>query len=112
MAFSASNAPVLASRDMLDCLVGFPTVSRDGNLALIDHVRDYLAGFGVASELTFDDDRRKANLFATLGPSDRPGIRLSGHTDVVPVAGQDWSPDPFRVVERDGRPYGEAQRGG
>lgn len=95
-----------ASRTMLERLVAFPTVSRDGNLELIDYVRSYLQGFGIASELTFDDERRKANLFATIGPEDRGGICLSGHTDVVPVDGQDWSVPPFAVTEREGRLHG------
>jgi acetylornithine deacetylase len=91
---------------MIRTLVGFDTTSRDSNLALIDCVREYLAGHGVASELTFDDDRRKANLFATIGPEGRGGIALSGHTDVVPVDGQNWSTDPFAITEKDGRLYG------
>lgn len=95
-----------ASRTMLERLVAFPTVSRDGNLELVDYVRSYLQGFGIASELTFDDERRKANLFATIGPEDRGGICLSGHTDVVPVDGQDWSVPPFAVTEREGRLHG------
>ena len=91
---------------MIRRLVAYPTVSRDSNLALIDYVADYLSGHGIAVQLTYDDDRRKANLYATLGPQDRPGICLSGHTDVVPVDGQDWQSDPFETVERGGRLYG------
>ncbi|MCO3041937.1 M20/M25/M40 family metallo-hydrolase, partial [Pseudomonas aeruginosa] len=94
------------SRDILADLVAFDTVSRESNLALIDYVRDYLAGFGVDSELFFDADGRKANLYATIGPSDRGGVCLSGHTDVVPADGQAWSVPPFRLSERDGRLYG------
>ena len=100
------NASKLASIPLLERLVSFDTTSRNSNLALIDFVRDYLSGFGVDSELSFDDNREKANLYATLGPDDRPGIVLSGHTDVVPVDGQDWQSDPFRLVERDGQLYG------
>lgn len=91
---------------MIRTLVGFDTTSRESNLALIEWVRDYLAGHGVASELFFDEERRKANLFATIGPEDRGGIALSGHTDVVPVDGQDWSTDPFALAEKNGRLYG------
>lgn len=91
---------------MIRTLVGFDTTSRESNLALIEWVRDYLAGHGVASELFFDEERRKANLFATIGPKDRGGIALSGHTDVVPVDGQDWSTDPFALAEKNGRLYG------
>ena len=87
-------------------LIAFDTVSERSNLALIEFVRGYLEDLGVASELVFDEGRGKANLYATLGPEDRPGIALSGHTDVVPVEGQPWDSDPFEVLERDGRLYG------
>jgi len=93
-------------RDMIERLIAFDTTSRNSNLELIEDVRGYLAGLGVESHLTYDDDRRKANLYATLGPTDRGGIALSGHSDVVPVDGQDWSSDPWTVTERDGRLYG------
>lgn len=89
----------LAAWPMIRTLVGFDTTSRDSNLALIHWVRDHLAGFGIASTLTFDDERRKANLFATIpardGNATTGGIVLSGHTDVVPVDDQPWSSDPF-----------------
>ncbi|MDH1105095.1 acetylornithine deacetylase [Pseudomonas otitidis] len=94
------------SLDLLERLVAFPTVSRDSNLALIGFIRDYLAGHGVASELFLNAEGTKANLFATLGPSDRGGVVLSGHTDVVPVDGQTWTRDPFRLSESEGRLYG------
>ena len=84
---------------MIRRLVAFPTVSRDSNLELIEWVRAYLEDFGATTALTFDDDRRKANLFATLAAQDgnatNGGIVLSGHTDVVPVDGQPWDTDPF-----------------
>jgi acetylornithine deacetylase len=91
---------------MIRRLIGFPTVSRDSNLKLIHFARDFLADLGAEARLTYDDDQRKANLFATLGPRGVPGIVLSGHTDVVPVDGQAWSTDPFELVEKDGRFYG------
>ncbi|MCH9020809.1 MAG: acetylornithine deacetylase [Proteobacteria bacterium] len=91
---------------MIERLVGFDTTSHKSNLALIDFVADYLAGHGVVTARTFDDDRRKANLFATLGPGGAGGVVLSGHSDVVPVEGQPWDTEPFRVVEKDGRLYG------
>ncbi len=91
---------------MIERLIAFDTTSRNSNLALIHDVRDYLAGLGVESQLFHDQTGHKANLYATLGPTDRPGIALSGHSDVVPVDGQDWSSDPWSVVERDGRLYG------
>ena len=101
-----SARPSDQSLAMIRRLIGFPTVSRDSNLELIEWVRGYLADLGVESELVFDETGRKANLFATLGPKDRGGILLSGHTDVVPVDGQEWVSDPFSVVEKDGRLYG------
>jgi acetylornithine deacetylase len=95
-------APHLASLDLIRTLVGYDTTSRDSNLALIHWVRDYLAGHGIASVLTFDDDGRKANLFATLpaqdGNSATGGLVLSGHTDVVPVDGQPWDTAPFEAT--------------
>ena len=91
---------------MLRRLVAFPTVSRDSNLALIHYVRDLLAPYAAKIRLTHDDGKRKANLFATLGPTGEPGIVLSGHTDVVPTEGQAWDSDPFELVEKDGRLYG------
>ncbi|HUL07457.1 MAG TPA: acetylornithine deacetylase [Candidatus Acidoferrum sp.] len=96
----------LTPLDLIRRLVGFDTVSAHSNLALIHYVRDYLGEFGVESRLTFDADRSKANLLAAIGPDLPGGIVLSGHTDVVPVAGQPWQSDPFTVVERDGRLYG------
>lgn len=92
--------------EILDRLIAFPTVSRDSNLALIEYARDLLATKGVHSKLIFDDTGRKANLFATIGPQDRLGVMLSGHTDVVPVEGQAWTTDPFRLTERNGNLYG------
>jgi acetylornithine deacetylase len=96
----------MTSRDLLERLIGFATVSRDSNLALIEFIRDYLAQFDVESELFYNAERTKANLFATIGPRDRGGVVLSGHTDVVPVDGQPWTVDPFRLTEKDGRLYG------
>jgi len=91
---------------MIERLIAFPTVSRDSNLGLIEWTRDYLAGFGVKSRLTYDASGKKANLFATLGEGPRPGLILSGHTDVVPVEGQAWDSDPFKATIKDGLLYG------
>jgi acetylornithine deacetylase len=91
---------------MIRRLVAFDTVSARSNLELIHFVRDYLKGLGIDSRLTFDEGRNKANLLAAIGPNVPGGIILSGHTDVVPVAGQPWDSDPFAVEERDGRLYG------
>jgi len=90
----------------LEKLIAFPTVSRDSNLDLITYVSETLREHGIASRLVPSQDGRKANLFATVGPEDRPGIMLSGHTDVVPVDGQDWTLPPFTMTERDGKLYG------
>ncbi len=98
-----SAGPSAAARAMIDRLISFNTVSRDSNLALIEWAADYLRGHGATLRLTYDATRKKANLFATLGDSPKPGLILSGHTDVVPVDGQDWNSDPFVAVERDGR---------
>ncbi len=92
--------------DLIRRLVGFDTVSVHSNLALIHYVRDYLRDFGIDSRLTFDADGKKANLLAVIRPNIPGGIVLSGHTNVVPVAGQPWESDPFTVVERDNRLYG------
>lgn len=94
------------SRELLAALVAFDTTSRESNLQLIEFVRDYLAQFDVPCELIFNEQRNKANLFATLGPADRPGIVLSGHTDVVPVDGQPWTVAPFALSEHNGKLFG------
>src|SRR3569833_2780471 len=100
----------LAGYEKIRRLVGFPTVSRDSNLELIEWVRGYVEQHGATTTLTFDDERRKANLFVTFAARDgyatTGGIVLSGHTDVVPVDGQPWDTDPFTVVHKDGRLYG------
>lgn len=90
--------PTAATMAMIERLIAFPTVSRDSNLGLIEWTRDYLAGMGVPVRLTYDATKKKANLFATLGEGSRPGLVLSGHTDVVPVDGQDWATDPFHAT--------------
>jgi acetylornithine deacetylase len=92
--------------EMIRRLVGFDTTSRESNLALVDFVRGYLEDWGVESELVFDAGGRKANLYATIGPTDRGGVILSGHTDVVPVDGQSWDSEPFALAERGGALYG------
>ncbi|GHB13892.1 acetylornithine deacetylase [Salinicola rhizosphaerae] len=96
----------MKSQQILEKLIGFATVSRDSNLALIEFIRDYLTECGVECELIHNDERSKANLWATIGPTDRGGVVLSGHTDVVPVDGQPWTLPPFEMTERDGKLYG------
>ena len=98
-----AGRPSAAARAMIERLIAFNTVSRDSNLGLIEWVRDYLQGYGAVTRLTYDETGKKANLFATLGDSPKPGLVLSGHSDVVPVDGQQWDTDPFRAVERDGK---------
>ncbi len=91
---------------MIERLIAFDTTSRNSNLELITFVQSYLSDLGVESELVYNQDRSKANLFATLGPDDRGGIALSGHTDVVPVDGQKWGSNPFKLVKRDTQLFG------
>jgi acetylornithine deacetylase len=104
------RAEDLVSLDLIRKLVGFDTTSRDSNLALIDWVGAYFREHGIASTLTYDDDGRKANLFATLpardGNATTGGIVLSGHTDVVPVDGQPWDTNPFDVTRKGDRLIG------
>lgn len=90
----------------LDRLVAFDTTSSLSNLALIDDSEAYLNGQGVATWRVADPSGTKANLYALIGPAAAGGVVLSGHTDVVPVAGQDWSSDPFRLEERQGKFFG------
>ncbi len=92
--------------EMLDRLVAFDTVSRNSNMALIEFVADYLRGHGLEPTVVPNEDGSKANLWATIGPVQDGGVCLSGHTDVVPVDGQDWASDPFTMVERNGRLFG------
>ncbi|MCG8544048.1 MAG: acetylornithine deacetylase [Alphaproteobacteria bacterium] len=96
----------LISLELIESLIEFDTTSSESNLGLIEYVKRYLAGYGVESTLVYDDEKRKANLYATVGPTDRPGICLSGHTDVVPVEGQNWDSDPFQLRRADGKLFG------
>lgn len=96
----------LTPREMLARLVAFPTVSTRSNLDLVDFVEDYLGEHGVTAKRIPDATGEKAAIFAAIGPETAGGVVLSGHSDVVPVAGQDWSHDPFTLRERDGRLYG------
>lgn len=94
------------SVEILERLIGFETVSAHSNLDLIHFVRDLLHGQDIAVQLIHDAQGGKANLYATIGPPDRPGVLLSGHTDVVPVEGQDWTLPPFRMTRQEGKAYG------
>ncbi|WP_343499347.1 acetylornithine deacetylase [Achromobacter denitrificans] len=94
------------SEALLARLVAFDTVTLQPNLALIEAVRELLAAHGIASTLVRSVDGTRANLHASVGPADVPGVLLSGHTDVVPAAGQAWTVPPFALTERDGLLYG------
>ncbi|MEE5044627.1 acetylornithine deacetylase [Pseudomonas alliivorans] len=92
--------------DIFKRLIAFETVSSEPNRALIEYVRDLLATKGIESLIVRDETGKKANLFASTGPREQPGVLLSGHTDVVPAAGQAWTVPPFQATLRDGRIYG------
>ncbi|KQU94689.1 acetylornithine deacetylase [Ensifer sp. Root31] len=92
--------------EILARLTAFPTVSRTSNRELIGFIEDLLHGAGIETMLVESADGTRANLFATIGPQGRGGVVLSGHTDVVPVEGQEWSRDPFRLSIDGGRAYG------
>ncbi|MGH8195834.1 MAG: acetylornithine deacetylase [Woeseiaceae bacterium] len=91
---------------LLKKLIGFPTVSMDSNLALVDYAEGLLHEHGFRTVRRYSEDGRKANLLARIGPETTGGIALAGHTDVVPASGQDWQTDPFELVEREGRLVG------
>ncbi len=97
--------PVYTPVELLARLVAFDTTSHKSNLEIVAFIEDYLLQHGVASLRVVAGDGLKANLYATIGPSDRGGIALSGHTDVVPVDGQTWSSDPFQLRSEGGRHF-------
>ena len=109
-AATTASAPRPESLELIRTLVGYDTTSRESNLELIHWVRDYLARHGLTSRLTYDDARRKANLFATLpaqdGNATTGGIVLSGHSDVVPVDDQPWDTPAFTATVAGDRLYG------
>jgi acetylornithine deacetylase len=97
------SAPAL---ELIQSLVRINTVSRNSNLDLIHLVRDRLLKIGVISRMSYNADKTKANLFATLGDKKSAGIILSGHTDTVPWDGQDWTVDPLGGLVQDGKLFG------
>ncbi len=105
---AALAAPDLASggRAILETLVAFDTTSRRSNLALIEWVEAYLADFGITGSRVPNEDGDKASFYATIGPDVEGGVILSGHSDVVPIDGQDWSSDPWTVTERGDKLHG------
>jgi len=98
--------PVADAKELLARLVAFQTESTKSNLALIDFVETWLAGHGVVATRVPDATGQKAGLYAQIGPDAPGGVILSGHTDVVPVTGQEWTSDPWTLTERDNRLYG------
>lgn len=96
----------LTARQLLERLVAFPTVSSSTNLPLIYFVRDYFLSHGIDSEVIPNEDGTKAGLIAAVGPDVTGGVALSAHSDVVPVEGQNWTTEPWKVIEKDGKIYG------
>jgi len=94
------------AKEILANLLAFPTLSGNNNLAFIGYIRERLEALGADIRLYPDETGEKANLFATIGPKEPGGIILSGHSDVVPVEGQDWTVEPFALTEREGRLFG------
>jgi acetylornithine deacetylase len=102
----AAEAICTRAIPILERLVAFDTTSHLSNLALIEWVERYLDSFGIEARRIASADGAKANLLASIGPAVEGGVVLSGHTDVVPVAGQAWTSDPFELTERGGRLFG------
>ena len=96
----------LTALQLMERLIGFPTVSSQSNLELIDFVEEYLTAHGVASTRVPNEDGTKASIYAHIGPQVAGGVVLSGHTDVVPVVGQAWDTDPFTVTLKGDKYYG------
>lgn len=92
--------------DILASLISFDTTSSESNLALMHYVQSFLAEHQVESRLVFNQEKTKANLYATIGPQNKPGVMLSGHTDTVPVTGQNWTLPPYQLSKRNHRFYG------
>ncbi|MCK2166346.1 acetylornithine deacetylase [Thalassospira xiamenensis] len=106
---SAANTTAMPSEATLDWLaklISHPSVSLTPNLALIEQAQGYLENLGYLCAVVFDETKSKANLYATIGPAVHGGVILSGHSDVVPVEGQNWASDPFTTDIRGDRLYG------
>lgn len=95
-----------ATLEILRQMISFDTTSAKSNLELLDWVQNYLKQYGVESRLVYNEEESKANLYATIGPQDKSGVMLSGHTDTVPVTGQNWTVEPYQLSEHNGRYYG------
>lgn len=96
----------MQSVEILSDLIAFPTISADPNRELIEYCKQLLSSCGAEVTIIENATGTKANLYATIGPSEKPGVLLSGHTDVVPVEGQSWSTSPFKLSEKDGKLFG------
>lgn len=96
----------MTTLEHLQHLIAFPTISADPNRALIEYCADVLRDLGASVQIIEDTSGKKANLYATIGPQDRPGVLLSGHTDVVPVQGQNWTVPPFELTQAKGKVFG------
>lgn len=96
----------LSTVEILNKLISFPTVSSNSNLEIVFFIRDYLLSYGINSEILYNEHRNKASLFASLGPLDKSGYILSAHTDVVPTENQQWSSNPFSMIQKENRLYG------
>jgi acetylornithine deacetylase len=92
--------------EILERLVSFESISHRPTHGIVGYISDYFASHGLTASLSYDDAGERANVFVTIGPEIDGGIVLNGHTDVVPVEGQDWQTDPFKLVRQDGRLYG------
>jgi len=97
---------VLESKEILAELISFDTTSSNSNMQLMDYISDLFAKHNIKSTIIPNSDSTKANLYATIGPKDTAGIMLSGHTDVVPIKGQDWTKPTFELSEEDGKLFG------
>ncbi len=97
---------ILDSEQILGRLIAYDTTSTTSNLELVDFIRNYLDDYSIKSQLVYNDDRSCANLYATIGPLDVGGVMLSGHTDVVPTSGQNWTSDPYKIRADDQAFYG------
>ena len=106
MPFPSASEKNSKAIELLKTLVGFDTTSYNSNLELIEFIQSYLSSYDIDSTLIHDENGKKANLYATIGRTDIGGVMLSGHTDVVPVAGQDWDTDPFSLTESSDKLYG------
>ncbi len=94
------------SKKILEKLVSFDSTSSKSNIDLIMYIKNYLEKYNLKSDVIFNENKTKANLHSIIGPSQKQGIVLSGHTDVVPVEGQIWDTNPFELTSNSERLYG------